>query len=53
MRWSRSGKDLIADEAGVGAWAERLADILLALNRHPEIHEIRRYGSRSGPVDPM
>jgi predicted N-formylglutamate amidohydrolase len=46
-------QDLIADEAGVGAWAERLADILLALNRHPEIHEIRRYGSRSGPVDPM
>ena len=46
-------QDLIADEAGVQGWAERLATILRDLNRREEIHEVRRYGSRSEPSDPM
>ncbi len=43
-------QDLIADEAGVEAWADRLATILAGLNRRAEIHEIRHFGSRTGPV---
>jgi predicted N-formylglutamate amidohydrolase len=46
-------QDLIADEAGVAAWADRLAAILDDLNRLPEIHEIRHFGSRTGPVTPI
>ncbi len=38
-------QDLIADEAGAGAWAGRLAGILANLNRDPEIHTVRHYGS--------
>jgi len=46
-------QDLIADDAGVAAWAERLAPILADINRMPGIHEIRRFGSRTGPVAPI
>jgi predicted N-formylglutamate amidohydrolase len=46
-------QDLITDEAGAVAWADRLAAILLRLNQGQEIHEIRHYGSLTGPVDPM
>jgi predicted N-formylglutamate amidohydrolase len=46
-------QDLIADDAGAGAWADRLAAILLTQSKHAEMHEIRHYGSRTGPVDPM
>jgi len=46
-------QDLIADEAGVAEWAERLAAILDDLNRLPALHEIRHYGSRTGPVAPI
>lgn len=46
-------QDLIADDAGVAEWAERLAKILTELDQRDEIHEIRHHNSRSGPVDPM
>jgi predicted N-formylglutamate amidohydrolase len=45
-------QDLIADEAGAAEWAERLALIVDAINLHPDIHEVKRYGSRTGPVAP-
>lgn len=43
-------QDLIADETGANEWAERLAPILDDLNRRPDIHEYRQFGSRTGPV---
>ena len=33
-------QDLIADEAGVNEWVDRLADILPAINGRPEMHEV-------------
>lgn len=46
-------QDLIADGPGVSRWSSRLAAILDELNRLPQIHEIRRFGSRTGPVAPL
>jgi predicted N-formylglutamate amidohydrolase len=46
-------QDLIADEEGVEAWAARLAILLAELNRVSELHEIRHFGSRTGPVAPI
>jgi len=46
-------QDLIADHAGVEAWSARLADILANMEDKDEIHKIRHYGSRSGPVIPI
>ena len=43
-------QDLIADESGAEDWAKRLAPIVDAINRRPDIHEVRQYGSRTGPV---
>ena len=43
-------QDLIADEAGALNWAERLAPIVDAINRRPDIHEVRQFGSRTGPL---
>lgn len=43
-------QDLIAEESGALAWAERLAPMLDALNRRDDIHQIRRFGSRTGPL---
>lgn len=43
-------QDLIADDAGADAWAFRLAPIVDAINRRPDIHEVKLYGSRTGPV---
>lgn len=43
-------QDLIADKAGATQWAELLAPMLAKINAMPEIHEIRHFGSRSGPV---
>jgi predicted N-formylglutamate amidohydrolase len=40
-------QDLIADEAGVEAWVERLAAILARLNRAADAHVVRRYGSNA------
>jgi predicted N-formylglutamate amidohydrolase len=43
-------QDLIADEADADAWAGRLAPIIDAINRRPDIHKVKRYGSRTGPM---
>lgn len=43
-------QDLIADEGGADEWAERLAPIVDAINRRPDIHLVKQYGSRTGPV---
>lgn len=40
-------QDLIADQAGALAWAERLAPKLAAINQMPAMHEVRHFGSRS------
>lgn len=40
-------QDLIAEDAGALAWAERLAPLVDAINARPDIHEVRRYGSRT------
>lgn len=43
-------QDLVAGRAGALAWAERLAPIVDAINRRPDIHEVKMYGSRTGPA---
>ena len=43
-------QDLIADAQGALAWAERLAPIVDAINRRPDIHEVKFFGSRTGPL---
>jgi len=43
-------QDLIVAEAGAAEWAERLAPILEEINRRPDIHETRMFGSRTGPI---
>ncbi len=43
-------QDLIATPEAATGWAQRLAPIVDAINRRPDIHEVRRYGSRTGPV---
>ena len=43
-------QDLIADEAGVEQWANRLAPILDAINADPDMHVVRHFGSRTGPL---
>ncbi len=43
-------QDLIADERGAFEWAERLAPIVEAINARPDIHEVKQFGSRTGPV---
>ncbi|NBN65293.1 N-formylglutamate amidohydrolase [Pannonibacter tanglangensis] len=40
-------QDLIADEAGVGAWADRLEPILARLPLMPDLREVRHFGSRA------
>jgi predicted N-formylglutamate amidohydrolase len=43
-------QDLIRDTRGATEWAGRLAPIIEAINGRPDIHEVRIYGSRTGPV---
>ena len=43
-------QDLIADDSGADDWAGRLAPIVDAINRRSDIHEVRQYGSRTGPL---
>lgn len=43
-------QDLIADEDGAEDWARRLGPIVDEINRQPDIHEVRHYGSRAGPA---
>ncbi len=48
-------QDLIADETGVAAWADRLAPIFERLNADPKLHEYELHASRTGPYpgDPI
>ncbi len=41
-------QDLIADGEGALSWARRLAPIVDAVNRCPDIHEVKMFGSRAG-----
>jgi predicted N-formylglutamate amidohydrolase len=43
-------QNLIADEKGAKEWALRIAPIVDAINRRPDIHFVRKFGSRTGPV---
>jgi predicted N-formylglutamate amidohydrolase len=45
-------QDLIETDAGADAWAGRLHAALAPLLARPEMHEIRHFGSRTGPVKP-
>jgi predicted N-formylglutamate amidohydrolase len=40
-------QDLIADDAGQRAWAERLAPMISQMNNDPEMHVFRQFGSRT------
>jgi predicted N-formylglutamate amidohydrolase len=42
-------QDLIGDDAGMDAWAKRLAPIFTSLNADPKLHEYRIFPSRTGP----
>ena len=44
-------QDLIGNGDGEEEWAERLAPMLEAINRMPGMHEIKQFGSRTGPVE--
>ena len=46
-------QDLIGDAAGADAWVERLAPILDAIDRRPDIHRVEHFGSRTGPIGPQ
>ena len=46
-------QDLIADQSGAAAWAEKLAGVLTDINTDPDVHKLRHAGSRTGPVDPI
>ncbi|MGX9142989.1 N-formylglutamate amidohydrolase [Mesorhizobium sp. 128a] len=43
-------QDLIADSKGALAWAERLTPIVDAIDRRPDIHQVKMFGSRTGPL---
>jgi predicted N-formylglutamate amidohydrolase len=43
-------QDMIGEEVGAAAWAERLAAILADLNRDTGIHVVRHYGSLADKV---
>ncbi len=45
-------QDLIGDEAGMDAWAARLAPIFNGINEDPILHEYRIFPSRTGPYPP-
>jgi predicted N-formylglutamate amidohydrolase len=43
-------QDLIRDAEGQRAWAGRLAPMLEAVNARPDMHEVKFFGSRTGPL---
>jgi predicted N-formylglutamate amidohydrolase len=43
-------QDLIADSKGALTWAERLAPIVDAIDRRADIHQVKMFGSRTGPL---
>lgn len=44
-------QDLIADQQGARAWADRLVPSLSAINADAACHVVRHFESRNGPVD--
>ncbi len=40
-------QDLIGDAQGAAAWADRLAPIVDAINRRPDMHVVEHFGSRA------
>lgn len=44
-------QDLIATGDGADAWAARLAPMVEAINALPDIHRVRHFGSRTGPIE--
>jgi len=46
-------QDLIDDQPGADAWAERLATILADLNRRPEMHQVRLHGAPANDPQPL
>ncbi|HVW54538.1 MAG TPA: N-formylglutamate amidohydrolase [Rhizobiaceae bacterium] len=44
-------QDLIASGKGQQEWAERIAPMLEAINRLPDMHEVKFFGSRTGPLE--
>lgn len=42
-------QDLIGDDNGIDAWADRLAPIFSRLNADPVLHEYKIFASRTGP----
>ena len=42
-------QDLIGDDPGVSAWADRLAPIFAALDADPDLHVLEIHPSRTGP----
>ena len=44
-------QDLVDTDAGQRQWAERLAPMLEAVNERPDMHEVRFFGSRTGPLE--
>jgi predicted N-formylglutamate amidohydrolase len=43
-------QDLIATDEGAAAWVDRLVPIVDAINARADIHEVRHFGSRTGPL---
>jgi len=43
-------QDLISDDTGVARWVELLAPMLARANGLAQLHEVRHFGSRTGPV---
>ena len=43
-------QDLIGDDEGAEMWAKRMFPAVEAVNQRSECHELRQYGSRTGPV---
>ncbi|RIK84509.1 MAG: N-formylglutamate amidohydrolase [Hyphomicrobiales bacterium] len=43
-------QDLIATPEGVEAWARRLVPMVEAVNAMADVHVVRQYGSRTGPI---
>jgi predicted N-formylglutamate amidohydrolase len=46
-------QDLIGHESGAEEWCDLLAPMLEEINGLAQLHTIRHFGSRTGPVDPM
>jgi predicted N-formylglutamate amidohydrolase len=42
-------QDLIGDDAGIAAWADRLAPIFKTMNADPALHRYEVHASRTGP----